>query len=83
MIDIEALESHIRDRFNNSNVHVSDMTGGGDHFEISVVSSEFEGLNRIERHRLLHEIVESAPGGHDIHAVKFKTLTPSESKNHP
>ncbi len=49
----------------------------GVHFEASVVSPAFRGLNALERHRLVYQSLgrsmESA-----IHALSIKTLTPEE-----
>ncbi len=78
MIAIEELEAFIQRRLEGAEVRVSDMTGRGDHFEIEVVSRRFQGMSLLERHRLLHDIVQEAPDARDIHAVKFKTLTPQE-----
>lgn len=78
MIGIEEFEAYIQRRFEGSEVRVSDMTGRGDHFEIEVISPRFQGMSLLERHKLLHEIVQEAPDARDIHAVKFKTLTPQE-----
>lgn len=47
------------------------------HYEALVVSSEFEGLMKIKRHRLIYQ----ALGDHmvaDIHALSIKTMTPEE-----
>ena len=47
------------------------------HYETLVVSSEFEGLMKIKRHRLIYQ----ALGDHmvaDIHALSIKAMTPEE-----
>ena len=47
------------------------------HYEALVVSSEFEGLMKIKRHRLIYQ----ALGDHmvaDIHALSIKAMTPEE-----
>ena len=71
---IDLVQSHMED----AKIKVRDMTGSKDHYEIHVVSKRFEGLNLIERHRLLHKILEGPMSG-DVHAVKFKTQTPEEA----
>lgn len=58
-------------------VEVTDLRGSGDHFHIKVVSSVFEGLLTVKRHRLIHKILEEELKG-PIHAVSLETLTPSE-----
>jgi stress-induced morphogen len=52
--------------------------GSESHFKLVLVSSRFEGLSRIDRQRLVNEILkgEIAPGG--LHALTMRTLTPIE-----
>ncbi len=49
----------------------------GVHFEASVVSPAFRGLNPLQRHRLVYQSL-----GHSmasaIHALSIKTMTPEE-----
>jgi len=50
------------------------MTGGGDHFEVTVVSGAFRGKMLIDQHQMVHAALE--PLKERIHAVKIKTLIP-------
>ena len=75
----DSIKQLIEGKIPNSVVQVQDMTGTQDHFEIEVVSSVFEGQSLIDRHRMLHQILEKPMEG-DIHAVKFRTFTPTEKK---
>jgi acid stress-induced BolA-like protein IbaG/YrbA len=61
-------------------VEVRDMTGTSDHFEITVISSAFEGKRAVERHRMVYSAIGKAVGN-EIHALAVKTFTPAESKN--
>lgn len=54
---------------------MEDLTGGGDHFRAEVVYDRFEGLSRIEQHRLVYEVFGDEVGG-EIHALSIKTSTP-------
>ncbi len=70
--DVEAL---IKSQINCQHLEVS----GADqrHYEAVVVSTDFEGLMKIKRHRLIYQ----ALGDHmisDIHALSIKAMTPSE-----
>lgn len=56
-------------------VEVEDLTGGGDHFRAEVVSERFEGLSRIEQHKLVYDVFGHEIGG-AIHALSLKTSTP-------
>jgi stress-induced morphogen len=57
-------------------VRVEDLTGGGDHFRAEVVSDRFEGLSRIQQHKLIYDVFGDEVGG-PIHALSIKTSTPS------
>jgi len=64
-----------------SKAEVRDLTGGGDHFELVVISPAFEGKNPVERHRLVYASLGKAVGA-EIHALSLKTLTPKEAGDH-
>ena len=79
MMDPAVIQEIVRSSLPGSEVRVEDMTGTGDHFEIEVISTRFEGLSLLERHRVLHRALEGPMQG-DIHAVKFRTHTPQEAE---
>jgi stress-induced morphogen len=56
-------------------VSVEDTTGGGDHFRAEVVSDRFDGLTRIQQHKLVYDVFGAEVGG-PIHALSIKTSTP-------
>ena len=47
----------------------------GVHFSAEVVATRFEGLSRIEQHKLVYEALGNEVGGR-IHALALKTSTP-------
>lgn len=47
------------------------------HFRVIVVSARFEGLTRVERHRLVHEAVAEELRAH-VHALAVQTYSPAE-----
>ncbi len=75
----EELNDRIVAALPGADVAVDDLTGGGDHFRAEVVSERFDGLSRIERHRLVYDIFGSDIGG-PIHALSLKTSTPGETR---
>ena len=66
------IERIILEAIPGSKVHVSDMTGTSDHFEIHVEAREFEGLSLIDQHKMIFSILEDEMESR-IHAVKLKT----------
>jgi BolA protein len=62
----------------DSAAHAGHATSGGKgHYRMHIVSDRFAGLSRIERHRLVHDIVRSVFDAH-IHALALRTLAPDE-----
>ena len=49
----------------------------GTHFEGTIVSSLFEGLNRVKQHQLVFNALGDKMKS-DIHALSMKTYTPNE-----
>ena len=69
------LEERIATALPGASVSVEDLTGGGDHFRAEIVSARFEGLSRIQQHKLVYEVFGDEIGG-AIHALSIKTSTP-------
>lgn len=69
----EEIQSSVQKAIPDSEVTVQDLTGGGDHFEVVVLSPAFRGKMLIEQHQMVHRALE--PLKERIHAVKIKTLT--------
>jgi len=57
---------------------VEDFSGGGDHFRATVTAAAFQGLSRIEQHRLVYAVFGDEIGG-PIHALSLKTKTPEKT----
>lgn len=73
MITPEEIQSQILNAIPQSEVTVSDMTGGGDHFEVIVLSPAFKGKTIIDQHKMVHTALE--PLKDQIHALAIKTRT--------
>jgi len=71
----DELRERIEAALPGATVQVEDLTGGGDHFRAEVVSDRFEGLNRIDQHKLVYGVFGNEVGG-PIHALSIKTSTP-------
>jgi stress-induced morphogen len=69
------LKERIEQALPGAQVQVEDLTGGGDHFRAEVVSDRFQGLTRIDQHRLVYDVFGDEIGG-PIHALSLKTATP-------
>jgi stress-induced morphogen len=75
----EDLKERIEQALPGSRVAVEDLTGGGDHFRAEIVSDRFEGLSRLDQHKLVYDVFGAEVGG-PIHALSIKTATPGGRK---
>ncbi len=57
--------------------HAGARQGGESHFNVTVVSARFSGLNRIARQRLVYEALAEELAG-PVHALSLKLRTPEE-----
>ena len=77
-ISYEHIEQSIKEELNSdAEVKVLDLTGGGDHFQVEVISTKFEGKTRVARHRMIYKALDHELRG-PIHALSLKTFTPHE-----
>ena len=51
--------------------------GGETHFNVTVVSTAFEGKSRLDRQRLVYDILAEELAG-QVHALALSTRTPAE-----
>jgi stress-induced morphogen len=52
---------------------VEDRTGTGDHFQVTVVSSEFDGLALIDQHRRVNAVLSAPLADGSIHELRIRT----------
>ena len=75
----EELKTRIEEAIPGAEARVEDLTGGGDHFRAEIVSERFEGLSRIDQHKLVYAVFGDDVGG-AIHALSLKTSTPGGTR---
>ena len=54
-----------------------EVVGDGQHFQALVVSSQFAGRNRVQRHQMVYAALGDRMR-EEIHALSMQTLTPEE-----
>ena len=83
-MDAQEVESLIHDEISDAEVEVieeehEDERSDGAHFGVVVVSDEFEGMSRVDRHRAVYDALGDTMGG-DIHAVEIRARTYEEAE---
>jgi stress-induced morphogen len=74
--DLAEIERMIEAALPGARVEVVDETGGGDHLRATVAATQFEGLSRIDQHRLVKAAVKERFEDGTIHALSVKTTIP-------
>ncbi len=74
MVTAESIKQNIEQGMRVSHLSVA---GDGAHFEAVVVSEEFAGKSRIQRHQRVFQTLGDRMRG-EIHALSIKTYTPQE-----
>lgn len=71
------IAAKIRAALPDAEVDLEDLTGTKDHWKARIVSTRFEGLPLLQRHRLVMNALADELRG-PIHALTMDVLTPSE-----
>jgi len=70
----QPLEALLRDAFPDAaELSVVDRTGGGDHFQVTVVSPRFQSLSLVDQHRLVYDALAAPLADRTIHELRIRT----------
>ena len=76
MVPFDELGSAIRRVIPDAEVNIEDLSGAGDHLQVSVVSTSFIGLSLIRQHQLVYAALKDELASEAIHALALKTSIP-------
>ncbi len=81
------VENRLREAFEPELLEIEDEShrhrghpgaaAGGAHYRVVVVSSSFEGVPRVKRHRMVYDALGPLMDS-EVHALALRTLTPAE-----
>jgi len=77
MVHPDQVRAAITQALPDARVEVEDLTGGGDHLQVTVVSTAFDGLSRVKQHQLVYGALRSELASEAIHALTLQTSTPT------
>ena len=72
------IQNMIVEKFSDAQVSLKDLTGTGDHWQVTIVTKAFEGKSMLEQHRMVKAIFEADINSGAVHAFSLKTYTPEE-----
>jgi len=71
-IEQDKLEKLIKEKFPNSKIIIEDLAGDNDHYSVSIESSLFNDLSRIQQHQLVYKSLNGLMDK-ELHAMQLKT----------
>ena len=66
----------IKQKIVDSEVYVENLKGD-DHLQVTVISSQFNGLSLVKQHQLVYSALKEELASEAIHALALKTETPN------
>jgi len=77
LIQRSEIEKILKQAFPGGQLVVEDLTGASDHFQVILVSSQFQGKSPVEQHQMVYAALKKEMDK-AIHALTLKTYTPEE-----
>jgi stress-induced morphogen len=71
-IEQKKLESLIANEFPESKILIEDLAGDNNHYSVTIESSKFNGLSRIQQHQLVYQSLGGLMDS-ELHAMQLKT----------
>lgn len=78
MANPKEIEAQISAALPGATVKVEDPMNDGQHLMATIIAEQFEGKNRIARHRMIYAALGDAFST-NLHALKLTTLSPAEA----
>ena len=73
-VQAEAIRELLSHAFPNAvELDVLDRTGGGDHFQVTLATPEFDGLSLIDQHRRVNDALSQPLADGSIHELRIRT----------
>jgi len=70
----EQMQTRLKAHFPDGDIHVHDLTGTQDHYEVRVISKAFKGQSRIECQRQVMAAFAAELKSGEVHALTIKTV---------
>ena len=77
--NLDLYRCYVSDVSESHKGHSGYVKGVETHFEIFIISNDFENKNRLERHKMVNSFLKNEFLG-SLHSITFKLMTISESK---
>ena len=69
------IERMILDALPGATIEMTDLAGDGDHWAAKVTAPQFDGMSRVQQHKMVYEALGGRMGG-VLHALQLTTAIP-------
>lgn len=77
-MDLEAIETLIKQGIPDAQVVIEDLRGDGDHYAATVISNAFKGKTRVQQHQMVYQALRGKMGN-ELHALALQTALPADA----
>ena len=74
-MDAGEIERMIKEALPDAKIEIQDLAGDGDHYAATILSSAFEGKNRVQQHQMVYAALKGRKGN-ELHALALNTGLP-------
>jgi len=74
-MDAGEIERMIKEALPDAVIEIQDLAGDGDHYAATILSSAFEGKNRVQQHQMVYAALKGRMGN-ELHALALNTGLP-------
>lgn len=71
-ISIEEIKKLIVDSIPDASIEIKDLVGDNNHYEAKIKSTVFNGISKIEQHKLVYKSLKGKMGN-ELHALSITT----------
>ena len=71
-MNLNEIESLIKEAMPDAVVEIQDLAGDGNHYSATITSTQFSGKSKIEQHKIVYNSLKGRMGN-ELHALAIKT----------
>jgi stress-induced morphogen len=72
------IETMLRQFFPDAEISIKDLAGDNEHYQATVLSTQFAGKTRIQQHQMVYQALQGKMGS-ELHALALKTGIPENN----
>mgnify|MGYP001229093030 FL=1 len=71
-LSIEEIKKLITSSIPDATIEIKDLVGDNNHYSAKIISKEFNGLSKIDQHKLVYKSLQGKMGN-ELHALSITT----------